>query len=892
MHPNRNHLRAIVWLCGLLLVSACQPATPSAPPPITDCVPAPQGQVLADGWRFQIEPVATAQGWQDPTLDDSAWRTDIQAGRAWDFQGLADFDGVAWFRQRITLSDGPAYLGISSVDDSGTLWVDGIEAATFTNASHQLTVVDLRQFAPSANAVTLALRIDDQGLYGGVKSPIMLGTTARAVMTAGQYVETLAADHPTWVLPSWSRGRPLAWTMTGQPNADDETLVSMDGAIAAWANAPVARAWLYDPASQTHFSGEGAVTFTLHQEHLPIPVWRWQAGNSTVEQTLFQARTADSAIRWRVQVNADRPLQLIVAALPFAVNRTANPIYQAVVTDQRHIWLNNAPFLSADLAAAHSGNGTVVNVMEAAARGNVPNNLQLPCAPEGDGAAVLVYDLNTGPQTFTFTLAPRDADTFSPAADFDTALTATSDAWAADIAQVRLQLPDDRLAAAWRASVGYLLLAMDSDGVHPGPLAHSALWVRDAAYIGLALMQSGHTEHIPTLISGVYAGQDQDGRVPPIQGETIPWDDDEWDSQGQAIFLVTQYYRYTQEIETLRQWYPNLRRASEFIRALRTQTANATDATRGLLPPSLSAEDLGPADHHYYWDNYWAIIGLEEVAFAADLLGENADAIWMRAEAAHLRQAIARSINMVMGDAPAYIPVAVEDTQTSGMARGTVPTLYPYALYPFDDPLLLRSFDYYHQTWIDPYGGGFLHREGQFWPYGGLELAHAYLRLQRGDVVHQILGWTLSNQTLMGTYAWAEQVNPQDKGFTGGDMPHAWAAADYLTLIREMIVSERATRISLFNSVPEWWFDADRVIVLENAPTHFGTITVRTSSTLQQVDGAWHGIVTLELIGATPPDGFLWQLSRIPSRVDGPAQLQGDQLTIAPNGGTITLIYE
>ncbi|MEZ4517666.1 MAG: hypothetical protein R3C44_12850 [Chloroflexota bacterium] len=132
---------------------------------------------------------------------------------------------------------------------------------------------------------------------------------------------------------------------------------------------------------------------------------------------------------------------------------------------------------------------------------------------------------------------------------------------------------------------------------------------------------------------------------------------------------------------------------------------------------------------------------------------------------------------------------------------------------------MVRAFDVYADKWISPNDGGYLHREGQYWTYGGVELANAYLRLNRGDLVHQILGWTLNHQTLPGTYAWAEQVSPNDFTFTGGDMPHAWMASSLTILIRNMLVLEYAQgpaddSLTLFQTAPTWWFEGDRELCL------------------------------------------------------------------------------
>jgi GH15 family glucan-1,4-alpha-glucosidase len=419
------------------------------------------------------------------------------------------------------------------------------------------------------------------------------------------------------------------------------------------------------------------------------------------------------------------------------------------------------------------------------------------------------------------------------------------------------------------------------------------MWVRDAAYIGLALLRLGHPEVVGAYIPSIFAPQEPDGRVPPIQGSDVPWNADEWDAQGETIFLATMYYRYTGEIDALRSWYPALRAAATFLVELRASQEGSDEPTRGLLPPSKSAEDLGPADQHYYWDNFWAVIGLEEAAFAAQELGKTEDATWMEGEADALRQAILDSVEAVMGSQAAYVPGAVEEVESSAMARGTVPALWPVRVLSPQNPLLARSFDEYHRRWIAPDAGGFRHRQAQFWPYGGLELAHGFLRLGQKDVLHEILGWTLGHQTLPGTSAWAEQVDPETGGFSGGDMPHAWAAASYATLVREMVVSENKGALELFTGVPDSWLEAGETISLKKAPTHFGVLDLHVESTVQQGDSGWDGLLTLTVSGATPPEGFRWQLSRQADVVDGPTgvAVDGDWLTIPSGGGRVQLTF-
>jgi hypothetical protein len=265
----------------------------------------------------------------------------------------------------------------------------------------------------------------------------------------------------------------------------------------------------------------------------------------------------------------------------------------------------------------------------------------------------------------------------------------------------------------------------------------------------------------------------------------------------------------------------------------------------------------------------------------------------MKSEAAALRSAILDSVVAVMGPKPAFIPGAVENTTDSAMARGTVPALWPTELFPRDMELLARSFDTYHRLWLQPDNGGFRHLGGQFWPYGGLQLAHAYLRIGRTDVLHQILGWTLQHETIPGTYAWAEQVNPANGSFSGGDMPHAWAAASYVTLVREMLISERDDTLELLSGVPDWWLADGRTIVLEGAPTHFGAFDMRTENDLVQSEAGWNGTLILTLSGATPPAGFRWKLPVRPTTISGPSGTitEAGWLIVPPEAGIVHLAF-
>jgi hypothetical protein len=903
----RNKLNSVVFclltLTLTLTLQGCNSgASPSPfPTPPPECYTAPEATTLDTGWRFRTDPddQGRAQGWQEPELDDTDWRS-LAPGEPWEESGLT-YDGAAWYRTRISLPDWPSvYLGFGLVDDDATLWVDGERAGQWSTDGRG-ALVDLLEFGEAGEEIQLAFRVWDEGGYGGIKQPVRIGAEPQAVMTEAQYVSRLAEAHPDWPMPGWARDRAFAWTMTGDLDAADEALVSVDGAVVPAARAPTVEAWLYEPETGHLIAApQGDLSFALAKDALPIPRWRWSGSGVTLENVLFHDQSAE-ALRWGLTVQgsegANRDLVLLLAVRPFALHQGMAPIYALGWRAPAHLQLNGEPFMTVGTEPERAGVGRLEEAMDAASQGDVPARSIITCTQSGDAAAILAYPLRLGlNQTANFQFAfPDSGSEYFPdvSVESDVRLEEAISLWEEETGQMQLDLPDDQIVNAVQASIGYILIALDPAGPEPGPLAHDSLWVRDAAYVGLALLQAGHADRVKAYIPKILEAQEDDGRIPPILGENIPWDVDEWDSQGQAIFLVTSYYRYTEDYATLREWYPVLHSSAEFIVDLRASQSDVEGPTRGLLPPSKSAEDLGDEERHYYWDDFWAVMGLEEAAYAARELGYYEDAAWMEAEAEELRQAILRSVEAVMGEDPSYIPGAVEEIESSAAARGTVSALWPMEVLPREMPLVERSFDYYYQQWIAPSEGGFVHRKGQFWPYGGMELAHVYLRLGRMDVLHEILGWTLTNQTLPGTFAWAEQVNPSNNGFSGGDMPHAWAASSLVTLVREMVFFEREGYLALFEGVPDWWLETDRTINIEDAPTTFGPLNLRTESTVQQGEAGWDGTLTLTLTGASPPEGFRWRLPHSPAAVNGPpgTKVEDGWLFVPTRGGTVQLTF-
>src|SRR5690606_36049664 len=98
------------------------------------------------------------------------------------------------------------------------------------------------------------------------------------------------------------------------------------------------------------------------------------------------------------------------------------------------------------------------------------------------------------------------------------------------------------------------------------------------------------------------------------------------------------------------------------------------------------------------------------------------------------------------------------------------------------------------------------------------------------DRAYRMLRWTLDNQSAPGVYAWAEVADGKSKLFLGGDIPHGWASAEYVSLVRDMLVREAGDELHLGAGVPASWLEHGQRIEVERAPTYFGLVAYRIES--------------------------------------------------------------
>jgi len=177
-------------------------------------------------------------------------------------------------------------------------------------------------------------------------------------------------------------------------------------------------------------------------------------------------------------------------------------------------------------------------------------------------------------------------------------------------------------------------------------------------------------------------------------------------------------------------------------------------------------------------------------------------------------------------------------------AIGSLAFGYPLQLSAPDDPRLLDTVEYLlSDCFID---NGFFQdmTHSGINPYLTLHVAQVLLRA--GDERYLALMDKVA-ELASPTGQWPEAINPRTGGGCMGDGQHAWAAAEWVLMVRHCFIREESDRLILCAGVTQRWLEHGSELRFGPAPTTFGTLTVVLTPdaaadrvTVHWRDATWH----------------------------------------------------
>jgi hypothetical protein len=430
--------------------------------------------------------------------------------------------------------------------------------------------------------------------------------------------------------------------------------------------------------------------------------------------------------------------------------------------------------------------------------------------------------------TFIVTRGQDTSEWLKSAAQAQELRRAAEHFWAkADLPYDHLQVPDKEVQALVDSSIRNIYQAREIKKGLPafqvGPTCYRGLWVVDGSFLLEAITYLGRTSETRDGVKYLLSFQRDDGGIMLIDGH--------WKETGIALWAVTRHARLTGDQAWLREVWPKVERGVAYIQVMRQMAStNQIAPNYELIPDGFS--DGGLADKVPEYTNiYWTLAGLHAAVEAARWLGNSAQAdLWQRQYddfMAAFRRAAERDSRVDSQGRP-YLPIRMargEDIPPQKAQWAFLHSVFPGQVYSPGDPLVQGNMAMLHA--VEKEGlvldTGWL-KDG-IWNYFGSFYGHAWLWLGDGDKAARTL-YAFGNHA-SPVLVWREEHKPQGQGnqFVG-DMPHNWASAEFIRLVRHSLLLERGNELHLFEGLSAKWVAPGAVTRVNDVMTEFGSASL------------------------------------------------------------------
>ena len=416
-------------------------------------------------------------------------------------------------------------------------------------------------------------------------------------------------------------------------------------------------------------------------------------------------------------------------------------------------------------------------------------------------------------------------------ADYTVWLQRTIDYWNGMMQSVStMEVPEKKVTDALKAAHVCQMISNDLGDVHAGEGFYDEFWIRDGAYQVMELEESGMWETAKKSIELYLPRQREDGRFESQK--------DELDANGQAVWVLWQYYKMSADRTFLERVYPAMRKAVDWTLKTLNETRN-DPAFPYLLPKAFAdGESLLEGNNHIVGYDFWNLRGMLLTADAARILGKTAEAAELTKEADRYRASIDAAMKK---NGLGHFPPTWE---LNGTHWGNTETLWPTPVYPKSDPRVTGLIDFLRNDFAGGYIEGTIRWMGEpdaIHPYMGAYTTMADLILGNDERVVQDFYWYLLHST--AAHAFPEGIFYKRQFAWGNTIPHATGACNYAIMLRHMMVHEEGNELHLLKAIPDWWLADGQQIRLENLPTWFGNLSLIITGTATGVDVKFDGPV-------------------------------------------------
>jgi hypothetical protein len=304
---------------------------------------------------------------------------------------------------------------------------------------------------------------------------------------------------------------------------------------------------------------------------------------------------------------------------------------------------------------------------------------------------------------------------------------------------------------------------------------------------------------------------------------------------GLRLWMILRHWQLTGDDRWLMTMWPQVAsNVTKIVSYRRMTMEDPSQVNYGLMPIGFGDGGLG-GRHREYTNVYWTLAGLQAAIEMARVLEQPEAQAWQTEFQDYWRFMDRARQRDKLEDAHGhtYVPVTMQGEEAQLPQRGAwafLQSIYPGNLFLPEDPLMrgtLAMLDAHQReglilgTGWDPTG---------LWSYAGSFYGHAHLWLGHGRKAAATL-YAFANHACP-LLCWREEQNPQGAPETYiGDMPHNWASAEFIRMVRHLLILERGRELHLFEGMPAAWSRPGATLSLVDMPTRFGPVTLSMSLT-------------------------------------------------------------
>lgn len=695
------------------------------------------------------------------------------------------------------------------------------------------------------------------------------------------------------------------WTGIGLCGYPFEGMVDPAGLVTPWPFGPSVDVWVMKGDDLYYPSILEEVEQSL-VDGLPLLSTKWRAPGVECELSTFVAPLETlplvlSTARVTNKGRKDADMSIILSVRPYnpesisAVNHLAySPGERLFKTDGNVlVYLPEPP---AEVLLCDYERGDVALLLRDKGRARPPSGTLEVEEPVGlaTGAAIYPFHLGASESAGVVFSCPLQEGVRPPFSRLlpsggaaDVAATSFADQrekWGGTLAEgMRVTVPQSEYQEAFDRNKMTLLLLYDGQSITPGTCTYHMMWFRDAAYLVPALERAGHTDKALAILMTYPDRQTPEGFFRSHNGE--------WDSNGQAIWTLVNHYRMTGNKKFLRTVYPSISRGARWLDEKRVFDLPASDPRRGLLPAGISAEHFG-INGVYYWDDLWAVGGLQAGAFAAREMGYEEDARYMERLSGEFMSAMEASWEYVRNRLGREVMPISPHRDVDAASIGALVSVYPlHILDPRSDMMRNTVKDIVEKCFYkDTHYHGIMHCGLN--PYLSMHVAQYYLELRDP---YALTIFESMHSMATSTFTYPEAINPLSGGGAFGDGHDGWSAGDIFNFVRNLFVLEEGEKLSLLALSREGWFEPGKYLEVEDAPTYFGDVSYRVESKKEVVSFELPGRFRVEpsaielnlphLITKCVADGAEINVRKGAKSVEVPAAAKSVKLTVDRSAG-------